>query len=247
MADRRESPLLITRSGASHCDSGVRRRMLARTPFFADLSAEQIADVDRRCRARHFDTGDRVYSAGDRASEMFVVAAGAAKSQRGTADGRETLLHLCGPGDFLGAVPALGEDEYPDSAWALAPTCLLGLDAAEFTAIAEEHPVVALAALRVVSKRLSDTQNTVHLLAAAPLDSRIAATLLGLSDKVGRQWRGATLLEVPLSRDDLAAMTGSAPESVSRVLSAWRTAGHIDSGRRWIAVRDHAALQRIRG
>ena len=53
------------------------------------------------------------------------------------------------------------------------------------------------------------------------------------------------LLEVPLSRADLAGLARSTPESVSRVLSRWKEEGLIDSGRRWVSLLDRARLERI--
>jgi len=221
--------------------------MLGRVPLFESLDAEELAYVDGHCRAYAFDAGEVIYRAGAPATRVYVVATGAAKSTRPGAGGRETLLDVCGPGDFLGAVPALGQRTYTDWAWALTPSCLLGLDAAEYETVMSELPAVAMATLKGVSRRLSDAQQAVHLLAGAPLEQRLAAVLLLLMEKLGRPWEGATLLDVPLSREDLASMTGAATESVGRLLSSWRRAGVIDSGRRWVAVRDLPALVRLRG
>ena len=120
------------------------------------------------------------------------------------------------------------------------------LSADDFDAIMERFPAVARATLRGVSRRLSQAQQAVHLLAGEPLEQRLAAMLLLIADKMGRPWDGGILLDVPLTREDLASMTGAAPESVSRLLSGWRREGLIDSGRRWIAVRDLKALHALR-
>lgn len=243
---RRRTPLDFPAAEAHTCTHDVRRRMLARVPLFAALTPAELAEVDRRCRAQAYDTGEAVHHAGTPATGFFVVATGAVKVTRPALDGRETLLELCGPGDFLGAVPALGEETYSDSGWAIAPSCLLTLGTDDFSTIMADHPSVALAALHGVSRRLSNAQRAVHLLSGAPLEQRLAATLLALAEKVGRPWEGITLLHVPLTREDLAGMTGAASESVSRVLSAWRRSGHLESGRGWVAVRDADALERIR-
>ncbi len=246
MSERRRNPLTNPTPDPHLCSPDMRLRMLGRVPMFADLDSDDLAQVDRHCRAYAFEAGAAIYRAGAPANRMYVVATGAAKTIRPGKDGREVLLDLCGPGDFLGAVPALGQEIHAEWAWALTPSCLLGLDAAEYTAIMEEFPSVAMATLKGVSRRLTQAQHAVHLLAGAPLEQRLAATLLLLVDKLGRPWEGGTLLDVPLTREDLAAMTGAATESVSRLLSGWRRLGVIDSGRRWIAVRDLPALAALR-
>lgn len=220
--------------------------MLGRAPLFADLTPDELAEVDRRCHAHGFVAGEAVYHAGAPASRLYVVASGSVKVVMPTADGRETVVDLCGPGDPLGAVPALGQDRHADSAWALTPSCLLGLDSTEYARIMEDFPAVALATLKGVSRRLSESRQAVHLLAGAALPQRLAAMLLLLAERVGREWEGGVLIDVPLSREDLASMAGAATESVSRLLSTWKRSGLVDSGRRWIALRDIDALKTIR-
>ena len=74
----------------------------------------------------------------------------------------------------------------------------------------------------------------------------MARVLLRLADKLGED-RGSEgiMLEVPLSRADLAGLARSTPESVSRVMSRWKKAGIIDSGRRWTAVLDRPRLEQL--
>lgn len=77
---------------------------------------------------------------------------------------------------------------------------------------------------------------------------RVATTLLRLVEKFGQDRAGgATLIQLPLSRADLAGMTGSTPESVSRVMSQLRKDGIIESGRRWTSVLDHDRLAAVGG
>ncbi len=215
-------------------------------PLFEGLSEAELALVDGQFHARGFSTGDAIYHFGEPASHFYVVTNGLVKTTRSSADGRETVLDILGSGDFFGALPALGPHAYADTAWAMSPLCILGLDADAFETIMERFPSVSRATLRGVSRRLTESQDAVHLLAGASLERRLAATLLFLAEKNGTPWDGGTLVQIPLSRDDLAAMTGAATESVSRLLSTWRKADLIDTGRRWVAICDHEALEALR-
>lgn len=244
--ERRRVPLSHPGHEPHLCTADTRLEMLGRAPMFADLAPDELAELDRRCHVHGFVAGEAVYHAGSPATRLYVVASGAVKVGRSTVDGRETVVDLCGPGDPLGAVPALGEDRHSDSAWALTPSCLLSLDADEYARIMEDLPAVALATLKGVSRRLSDARRAMHLLAGAPLPQRLAAMLLFLAEKVGRDWEGGVLIDVPLSREDMASMAGAAPESVSRLLSRWKHAGLIDSGRRWTALVDIDGLRALR-
>ncbi|HEY6075159.1 MAG TPA: helix-turn-helix domain-containing protein, partial [Anaerolineales bacterium] len=76
-------------------------------------------------------------------------------------------------------------------------------------------------------------------------EARLAGILMVLSAKFGKRRDVGLLIEVPLTREDLAAMTGTTTESASRVLSQFRKDGLIRSGRQWIALRDLEGLKMI--
>ncbi|MFZ2749458.1 MAG: Crp/Fnr family transcriptional regulator, partial [Propioniciclava sp.] len=102
-----------------------------------------------------------------------------------------------------------------------------------------QHPEVALRVVDDVTALLAQARADVTAQSTATVAQRVATTLLRLAEKFGQDSSsGATLIQLPLSRTDLAGMTGSTPESVSRVMSQLRKDGIIDSGRRWTAILD---------
>lgn len=82
----------------------------------------------------------------------------------------------------------------------------------------------------------------IEQLSAHPAEQRIASTLLALAGKLGEKRGNAVLIQMPLSRQDLAEMTGVTPETASRVLTQFRRSGLISSGRRWVAILDPVRL-----
>lgn len=244
MAQRR-TPLSVHHHDAASCTVDVRHRALGRVPFFADLSEDDLAGVDRRCRVEDHAAGAAVFHAGDPATSLYVVATGTAKVVRPSLDGTEVLLDIARPGDFFGVLPSLGVETYADSAWALTPLCVLALDGAAFEEVLDEHPSVARAGLRVVAQRLDQAQSHIHAMAAATSEQRVAGALVMLAGRVGVPRSNGLLLDLPLSRDDLASLTGTASETVSRVLARLQRDGLIDSGRRWIAIVDLPALEEL--
>ena len=76
-------------------------------------------------------------------------------------------------------------------------------------------------------------------------EQRIAASLVRLARKLGEQRQGAVLIQLPFSRQDLAAMTGTTIETVSRVMSHFAAEGLISTGRKWVSVNDLERLQEI--
>ncbi|MBI2244212.1 MAG: Crp/Fnr family transcriptional regulator, partial [Nocardioides sp.] len=136
---------------------------------------------------------------------------------------------------------------YPDTAMALTVSCVLRISAAALRQVMNRHPAVALAVLDEVSHRLEEAQQTVRRLSGGTVEQRVASSLLVLADQLGEPRDGGVLLQLPLTREDLASMTGTTTESVSRTLSKWRRAGLIETGRRWTSLTDRAALAAIAG
>jgi CRP-like cAMP-binding protein len=96
-----------------------------------------------------------------------------------------------------------------------------------------------------MAKRLQKAHEIIRQLSALPVDQRVASTLVRLADKFGQPDEVGFLIQLPLSRQDLAQMTGSTPETVSRVLSEFKREGLIRTGREWVALLDQDALTRL--
>lgn len=225
------------------CPRPVRLAVLSRVPYFAGLSAEEIAAIDDRMTASSWQEGDLLYLAGEPAEHLFVVAAGRIRLSQTTASGAETVADILVPGELFGAMGSLGEPVHLQTATAMVTSCALRIDQDAFRAVLTEHPTVALRVLDDVAARLQRAHSDIGGQSSETVAQRVATVLLRLADKLGED-RGThgTLIEVPLTRVDLAGLARSTPESVSRVMSRLRRDGIIDSGRRWTAVLDHDRL-----
>lgn len=226
------------------CPLPVRLYVLARAPFFLGLTEEELERIDQRMRTRTYAPDDAIYRAGERADALYVVAEGRVKLSQSTADGSETVTDLLVPGELFGAMGSLGEPYHLQSAAALVGTCVLRIGQDDFRQVLVDHPRVGLRVLDDVSARLARTQTDIGGQATQSVSQRVATALLRLADKLGEdRGRQGIMLEVPLSRADLAGLARSTPESVSRVMSRWKKEGLIDSGRRWTALLDRERLE----
>lgn len=220
------------------CPRPLRLRVLGRAPYFADLGVDDLEHVDSQMRTRVFTSGSHIYDAGDPASALFVVAEGRVKLSQLTLDGTETLTDILGPGELFGAMGALGEPHHLGSAESLVDSCILRIGQAEFRQILETYPKVALRVLDDLAARLRRAHWDIGGQSTHTVKQRVAIALLRLARKLGQRDDQGILLNVPLSRADLAGLARSTPESVSRIMSQWKKEGVIDSGRRWTRILD---------
>jgi CRP-like cAMP-binding protein len=232
----------------SKLTGGETANTTGRTPAERHRREREIRAIDARMVSLSWAEDDPLYLAGAPADHLYVLVEGRVKVVRPTADGNEVITDLIVPGELFGTLGALGEPVYPESAVALTTVCALRMAPEAFRVVLEEHPQVTLRVLDEVAARFERSRASAGRTSSGTVAQRVARTLLHLADKVGQEQRtGATLLQLPLTRTDLAAMAGTTPESVSRVMSGLRADGLIDSGRRWTSILDRARLERLAG
>ncbi len=117
-------------------------------------------------------------------------------------------------------------------------SCIIKIDTDNFRKILENHPSASLSVLDILTKRLHEAQEMIKQLSAHSVENRIAYTLLKLGQKLGEQKEIGLLIQIPLSRNDIADMTGTTPETASRIISKLKKEGIIKTGRKWIVIKD---------
>jgi CRP/FNR family transcriptional regulator, cyclic AMP receptor protein len=164
--------------------------------------------------------GDSLYRAGDEAESVFRVERGLLKQGFDLISGRERILGLAGPGDFLGA---LGPDaSYAESVTALSPDVRLAVIAREYLEFDPRLKDDVFAATGLQLRRMQELLEDGEL----PLPARLARLLLRLGARFGQTAEGGrVLLKLPLTHETLAAMVGAARESTTAALGEMRALG----------------------
>jgi len=245
MSTHRKTPLKIEVTESHQCSVDLRLKILHGLPFFADLPHADIEQINRLFHEYGYPPNETICFAGDAAERLFVLADGRVKLMRYSTSGKNILLDMLKPGEFFGSLSAQDNDVYPDTAEAQTQTCVLSIRAADFHRVLEKYPKVALKVLEITSARLYEARERVRQLSALTVEGRVANVLLVLGRKFGKRSDVGLLIESPLARDDLAAMTGTTTESASRVMSQFQKDGLIRTGRKWVSILDQSALERI--
>ena len=92
---------------------------------------------------------------------------------------------------------------------------------------------------------VADAREVIRQISTSDVRTRVATALLKLAERLGDADEQGILIRAPLSRQDLAAMVGATPETVSRVMADLKREGLIDTGRQWVRVLDSEALRAI--
>ncbi len=244
-APRRRSPIRDVSSDLAHCSTERRLELISQAGFFSHLDPADKQKVNELFREVHFAKGEWVYHPGDPALDLFIVAAGQVRLVQTGPGGREVLFELAASGDLVGGAAVIAGSSYQDGAQAQTECCLLRIAAADFQALLADLPGIALKVLEFAGSQLEQARSTIEGLAVASAEQRLARTILRLADRHGEEGAEGLLIQLPLPQQDLAAMTGTTVETVSRVLAQFRKAGSVTGGRGWLAVTDVAALEDV--
>ncbi|HET7341549.1 MAG TPA: Crp/Fnr family transcriptional regulator, partial [Methylomirabilota bacterium] len=163
---------------------------------------------------------------------------GRAKLLQTNPEGHQVLVRIVGPGDMFGGVAIAGDAVYPATAEALEACEAMAWSTETLTRLMGRFPRLAINALRVLSDRMRELQERYQELASTRVEQRVAHAVLRLAHQLGRPERGGVLIDMALSRQDLAELTGTTLYTVSRILSAWQAEGLVEAGRTRLLIRE---------
>ncbi len=242
---RPKSPVRLDWMDPAVCSLEYRLKIISRLPFFKHLPREAISKINTLFQDRDVSANERIYFEGDEAEHLYLVAMGKVKLVRNPISGREVLLDILLGGDYFGTLSIFGGRTHSETAIAQTDCCILQISSTDFETILTDYPDVTRKVLEAVSQRLAESQEIVKQLSAYTVEQRIASALLRLANKLGETREQGVLIQLPFSRQDLAAMTGATTETVSRIMSRFGEAGVVKSGRKWVTILDIPRLEEL--
>jgi CRP-like cAMP-binding protein len=215
---------------------------LQRVELFHGIVRDNLTRIAQAARRRQISAETFLFHQGDPAEMIYVPVQGRLKLTQITPEGHEVILRYVGVGEMTGATAAFGETAYPASAEAMEETSVLGWDNATMVELIEHCPRLGLNILHLLSVRLQELQDRLREMSTERVERRIARALLRLVSQLGREAETGVLIDLPLSRQDLANMTGTTLYTVSRVLSRWEEEGIIEAGREKVLIKHPPGL-----
>lgn len=210
--------------------------LLRRVPLFEVLKDDDLEAIARVTITRSYDKDQVIILAEEEGDALFIIADGQVKVSIVSEDGREVILSLLGEGAVFGELSLL--DGKPRSANVVATqdTKLYMVRRADFLQLIYKVPQIAVGLLAELAARLRKTDRKIEGLALLDVTSRISETLLQLADEQGSETKFGVSLEERPTHQQLASMSGTTRETVSRVLKRLEGQGYISSEGRSITI-----------
>jgi len=188
------------------------------------LDAATLDDVLGEAEQMTLSPRNVLFSEGDRAGHIFTLVQGTAKLTRLMADGREQVLGFRFAGDVLGYT---GADHYPFSAQLLTPAQLCRIERKRLDGLLRRYPAIERRLLDLCVQELAATQEQLVTVGRRTAEARVAAFLLSLAEAGRKRHHLGAVLEMPMTRGDIADFLGLTLETVSRTITAFRRRGWI--------------------
>ncbi len=222
-----------------------RLTILKKTLFFSSIPEATRGEISRLLAEEKIQKEDYVFFEGDSPEWLFIVREGRVKLVKHSDTGKDVILQIFVPGDMFGEVSLFDRRPYSASAQAMENSSVLKLSRKDFLLFFGRHPFIATDLIAELGRQLREAHATIKSLAVDRVEQRIANILLKLADKLGAQERRGIVLNLPLTRQDLADMAGTTVETTIRVMSRFTKSKIIKPVNGKILILDSKMLRNI--
>jgi YD repeat-containing protein len=224
------------------CVYTLDRSLIAGLPPFSGLSRSDLDVIIDKARPLRIVAGKPVFEQDTEAHSFFLLLDGHVRVVKTTAEGQQVIMRYISAGQMIGIAAALGRTTYPATAIAAVDCMALAWPNEVWSDFSTHFPSFAANTYKAVSARMEEAHERVIELATALVDRRVAQALVRLAEQTGLRTEHGVEIGFPITRQDIAEMTGTTLHTVSRLLTAWEHQGLVRSTRKRVAVIDAQRL-----
>lgn len=238
MSDNDKEQVSTLRNGCINCPR-------AQSCLLRGLNKHEVEQFSRMVKhPRPLRRGNQLFMIGDKFSSLVVVHSGSIKSYITSSNGQQQITGFYMPGDLLG-VDAISSGKHCYTVEALETTSVCQISYRDFSYCANRSPILQARLLDVLSQQLVDKQQMLLLLGKMTAEQRLASFLLDLSRRMSIRGMSSRMINLPMSRNDIANYLGLVIETISRLLTRMQSNGILAVQRRMVSIENHQALEMI--
>ena len=200
--------------------------LIRRVPLFRALSDEQAACIAAGVVKQRFRRGEVIVERGQKSNALFILLNGGARVLSADARGREVILAVLRPGDYVGEMSLIDNAPHSATVRAESQTDMLVLAQADFEACLPSPASLPYAVMHGLVQRLRAADRQIESLALLDVYGRVARALLDMCVDADD---GARIIHRRVSRQDLAKVVGASREMVSRVMKGLEERSMIET------------------
>jgi CRP-like cAMP-binding protein len=198
--------------------------------IFCHLSNPELEEISKHKISNTYKKGQTLFLQGNPTYGIFCISKGVVKIGHIGANGQESIIKIATDGDIVGVKCLYTEEYYTSTATIVEDSVICFLDKKYINKLVQEKPSIAGELILKLSKDLGAAEHKVNSMFQKNVRERLAELLLILKESFGDKdlTTGKIKLNIKLTRDEMAAMIGTASETLIRFMSELKNDGIIE-------------------
>lgn len=217
---------------------------LRKVQLFADLQVEDLEIILQSGSEKRYRENEVIFHAEDLGSCIFILKSGLVKISICDKNGKEDILKVMYPFDFFGEMSILDGQHRSATVTAMEKSTAFIIEKNSFLKLIKEYPQIAFNMLATMCRRARKTNEKIASLRFADAYGKVARVLLDIADENGVREENGMVINLKLSRQELAELAGVTRETATRILAEFQENGCIEIGKRKISILNEAVLRR---
>ena len=218
---------------------------LIKVPLFQGVPQKDLLQFVQAAHRTQLNAGEFFYLQGDPAERMYLLLQGRVKLSQVGLDGQQALIRVITPVTLFALVAMTTSHNYLVTAQAAEDSQALYWTRLELMEHVLRIPQMAMNAMRIMAEQLQEIQERFRQVTTERVEQRLAHMLMRLAAQSGKKVEQGILIDLRLSRQDLAEMSGTTLYTASRMLSQWEKQELVLTGREKIIIRNPHGLARL--
>ena len=211
--------------------------------LFKDLADAEYKELEPYLASVSFKKREEIFSEGDQPEWFYLVLNGKVKITKLSQDGKEIILEVISPTDIFGGVAVIRGFPYPANAVAMEDCTVLRISRKNLMRIVDRFPNIMYHVALQLGDRMKSSYESLKNIALERVEARIAALLLKLAGKVGVKRKDGILVDMRLTKQDVADMVGTTVETSIRTFSKFKKQGLITESDGKFVIADKESLE----
>ena len=210
--------------------------------LFKDLSDAEMKELEPYCSTSTFRKKETIFSEGEPPEWFYLVLSGKVKITKLSHEGKEVILEVISPTDIFGGVAVIKGFPYPANAIAMEDAEVLKISRKNLLRLVDRFPNLMYCMAMQMGERMKSSYDSLKNIALERVEARIAALLLKLAGKVGVESKQGTVIDMRLTKQDVADMVGTTVETSIRTFSKFKKQDLVTEADGKIVIKDKDGL-----
>lgn len=218
---------------------------LQKMDLFKNLSDEDFKELEPYLTTTLYKKKEDIFTEGDAPEWFYIVTTGKIKITKISHDGKEIILEIISPNDIFGGVAVLRNFPYPANAVAMEDSEVVKISRKNLMRLVDRFPNLMYIIALQLGDRMKSSYDSLKNIALDRVEARIAALLLKLSNKVGLETDEGLVIDMRLTKQDVADMVGTTVETSIRTFSKFKKQGLVADSDGKIIIKNKKGLSEL--